>query len=445
MSSLTLRSAILVNLNVMVGFGIFVNTVKLSQLTGALGYVAYGLGAILVLPLIISIAKQMQRHPSGGFYLYGARDLHPFAGFISAWAYFVGKLASASLIIHVVMTLFQQLIPLLQSIPILWLDIIVIAIFTFLNTLHMQTGSTIAGFFIALKLTPILFAICCGLYLLHSGPLTLTPTLWSGIPTSLPFILYAFSGFEAACSLSSKIENAHINGPKAIYTSYVLALAINMLYQFLFYATTHGMLMFKSSYLEAFPTLVSVMLPAHSAVQHHLVNILHIALACASLGGSYGILFSNHWNFYTLAQHGHVFFSKFFTKLNTHHIPVYGVMLEACLCISYLVLTQGNQEPLQQLSSLGVTIAYTITILGLFRAQKQAGNRLLIPLLGLASCSLFMVTCLRNFILMGSGSLIFFGILMAFGISGFFLTHFQRHKGDDTENKRHNAKTDGNL
>src|SRR3990172_8891289 len=104
---LSLRSAILVSLNIMVGFGIFVNTVLLSKLSGFLGFASYALVAVLVAPLILAIAQLIRLHPAGGFYTYGAQNIGLWAGFLSAWVYFIGKLASASLIIHVVMSLFQ--------------------------------------------------------------------------------------------------------------------------------------------------------------------------------------------------------------------------------------------------------------------------------------------------------------------------------------------------
>jgi hypothetical protein len=48
---LSLLSAIIININIMLGSGIFVNTVILSADTGALGALAYGIGGLLFLPL----------------------------------------------------------------------------------------------------------------------------------------------------------------------------------------------------------------------------------------------------------------------------------------------------------------------------------------------------------------------------------------------------------
>jgi amino acid transporter len=433
---LSLRSAVLINLNVMVGFGIFINTVQLAKLAGFLGFACYALVAVLILPLILSFAALFKLHPEGGFYGYAAHNLHPFAGFMSSWTYFTGKLASAALIIHVVMTLLQNLIPALQIVPILLLDSVIILLFTLLNTYHMRIGSSLAGWFIMLKLTPILFAIFAGLYLL-TGSAAPHDFLWAGIPLSIPYVLYAFTGFEAAISLSKSIESPEKNGPKAIIISFILAVCINVVYQFLFYIATQGVIAGQENYLTAFPTLLQFLVPSSPELAQKIVTFLHLALAVSALGGSYGILFSNHWNLHTLAEHGHVFRSSLFTRLNKYHIPTAGVIAEAVLCISYLLLTRGKQQSLQQLSALGSTIAYTMSIAGLLAAMHKGVtvqiNRA-IPWIALASCTLFIGSCVRNFMMFGTGSFIFFMIIVTLGALMYYYTstHLKRHQRHKT-------------
>ncbi len=91
----------------------------------------YPLIGFLILPLIIIVAQLMKIHPSGGFYTFGAQEIHPYAGFISAWSYFTGKLASAMLMIHVAMLLCQYIIPSLGAINIFVLDAVVLSLLFF--------------------------------------------------------------------------------------------------------------------------------------------------------------------------------------------------------------------------------------------------------------------------------------------------------------------------
>lgn len=434
---LSLRSAILINLNVMVGFGVFVNTVMLSQLTGALGCVVYAIVALLITPLIMSVAALMRIHPAGGFYTYAAKEIHPLAGFVSAWVYFTGKLASAALIMHVSTTLLQQLIPLLQHVPLLMLDSIIIACFVVLNTLHLKIGSRVALGFIVLKLIPIFFAIATCLYLVSAKTAVIAPRLWSNIPASIPFVLYAFTGFEACCSISRNIEHADINGPRAIYLSFIIAVTINVLYQLLFFSALGPTLMAQSSYLGAFPSLLTSLLPAQPIVAVHATNIVHLAIATAALGGSYGILMSNHWNLFALAEHEHIPGAAWFTKLNKHHMPTVCVIVEGLLCTGYLVLTKGNQAPLQQINALACTIAYTLSVVALLQVLKRDTSVIQswIPRLALISCLLFIGTCIRSFVLFGVKPLLAFSGLIGLGIALFALAHFQRHERQQTQDQ----------
>lgn len=78
---LSLGTAILVNVNIMMGAGLFLNTVVLSQRAGMLGCFSYILIGLLLLPLIASITTLISMHPDGGFYTFGAKEINPFAGF----------------------------------------------------------------------------------------------------------------------------------------------------------------------------------------------------------------------------------------------------------------------------------------------------------------------------------------------------------------------------
>ena len=108
---LSLPTAILINLNIMMGGGIFINTVELAKRTGLFSGFMYPLIGILILPLILAISQLIKMHPSGGFYVFAQKEINPFIGFLSTWSYFIAKLASASLMIHVSMSLLTQIFP----------------------------------------------------------------------------------------------------------------------------------------------------------------------------------------------------------------------------------------------------------------------------------------------------------------------------------------------
>ena len=426
---ISLPAAILININIMLGAGIFLNTVKLAGPAGALGALGYLLVGILMLPLVFSIAKLTGMHPDGGFYAFGKHEISTFAGFVSAWSYFIGKLASGALMIHFSLALAQELIPLLQHVHLLVLDAFVIIIFVLLNMLNLKAGSKIQAAFTVLKLIPISFAIFVGLFLFDGGNLAPQYQLWSGLPDVLPFLFYATMGFEAACLLCGKIKNPKKNAPRAILFSYAIALTIAALYQLFFYGAVGPILSkyapLDAGYLYAFPALLAKLLPNTPLLAGKLRGILHLALASSALGGAYGIMFSNTWNLHTLAKNGHLIFKNLFTKLNKYSIPIFCVLIKSLIYAAYLLVSGGLQDALQVLSSFGVVLAYTISVVALLTAKIKRPNipvPIALPALGLASCSIFIATSLKNLMQKGFYSLLLFLILLGLGVLMFLVT-----------------------
>lgn len=422
---LSLPAAILININIMMGVGLFMNTALLCNYAGPLANLSYLIIGVLVLPLILCIATLVSIHPSGGFYIYGKKEISPFAGFVSAWSYFTGKLASAMLMIHTAFLLLQQIIPALASINILALDAATLVLYSLLNVLHMRTGKTIQAAFLVFKSVPILFAIFGGLALFSGANFSDVNEFWQGIPLTIPLVLYATVGFEATASLSSRIDNAQRNGPLAIIISFATVILLSFLYQLMFYGALGSTLSDMPNFLGAFPALVNNLLPTGSTYAQTLIGLLHIAIASSALGGAYGIIFSNTWNLYELAQNNHTFMKSIVTRFNKHHIPVMCVVAEGLICGLYLAYSRGNQIPLQLTTAIGCALAYTLSVVALLFAKiRRPETRvpLWIPVLGLVNCAVLIGTSVRSFFLSGITAALPFAAFMTFGIVMFLLT-----------------------
>jgi amino acid transporter len=419
---LSLIGAIFININIMLGTGFFINTVVLTNAAGSLGASVYLLVALLLLPLIISIAKLLEyHHESGTFYDFG-KHVSPYFGFLSSWSYFTAKLCSATLAIHVCLSFLQKIIPALQALPLLLFDICTILLFMCLNLLNLQIGKQIQISFIFLKLIPILFVFLSGLYLFTGAHFTADTLIWSGIPPSIPFVMYAFTGFEASCSLSSHIVNSKINGPRAIFISYAIAVTTVFLYQLFFYGSL-GMDLgtLTGGYLDMFPELIKQLPATMANFKHSAQPFLYLGIAASSMGSAYGILYSNPWNLYTLAKHNHTFISPLLSSLNKHGMPFACVIAEGLICIAYILITQGSQVPLQQVASLGATIAYTFSVIALFAIMARQRKSLKLPMLALLSCFVLLSSFVWTVAINGPSPmlLLFLGLLL-FGTFMFY-------------------------
>jgi amino acid transporter len=421
---LSLPSAILININIMLGAGIFINTSTLAQRAGNWSPLMYVLVGILMLPLILSIAQLLRLHPSGGFYTFAQKEIGPFFGFLSGWSYFTAKLASCMLMIHVSVTLLQKIFPVLAFVHPFVVDICIISLFCLLNLLNVKAGTAIQKMFIGFKTFPIFFAIASGLFLLQGDSYTPSHTIGEAVSSSLPLVIYAVIGFEAACSLSCQIKNAEKNAPLAVLISFGVVICIATLYQAVFYGALGNHLGLCNGHCEIFPSLV-VKLMGDTALAHKLEGVLHLAIASSTLGAAYGILFSNSWNLHTLAQNRHLWFSGLISRLNSNAIPFVCIIIEGLICLVYLGVSQGVLIPLQQIGALGCVISYTFSVVALLYARKRDPNLAIgfwIPCLGLASCSLLILACLRCFFYDGTSSFIIYAMFLITGIWMYYST-----------------------
>ncbi len=420
---LSLPAAIIINLNIMIGAGIFINTIPLAQYAGKYSPLIYLFVGILMLPLVWGIAKLLKIYPGGSFYTFGTKSMSPTVGFFSAWSYFTCKLASSMLMIHFFSQIVSALIPIIARINIFLLDLIILSIFTLLNMLNMKAGSKIQYTFMVLKIIPIAFVIFSGLFLLHGNQCCIPPLMWQQFILGIPFGIYAFTGFEASCSLSRHIKDPEKNAPRAIFISYGLVITILCLYQLLFF-TAIGKTLMVASGIQAFPLLVAKLL-GFTHLSYKLQAFMQLAIGCSALGGAYGIMYSNNWNLYALAEHGHIFFAKQFAKLNRFGIPVLGILTEMLLSVLYLFVSMGDKAPLQQLAALGSTTAYTASIIALFvvtiRLLTNPGH-LILPLLGLMNCFILLGFCIYGLITKGFYPFLVYLIILLFGLLMFYKT-----------------------
>ena len=419
-TKLSLPSAILISLNIMMGAGIFINTVELAKRAGPLSGFMYPLIGLLIAPLMLTIAALIKLHPSGGFYIFGQKEISPFVGYLSTWSYFIAKLASASLMIYVAVSLLTQIFPsLLNFGSVLFFNLAMVTFFIILNTLNMKTGSRIQFGFLGFKLIPILFVIAAGIFYFSPTHAHTLVNVWEGIPSSLPLVLYAAMGFEAICALTSKIENPEKNGPRCITISFLTVMILIFLFQFLFYATLGNTLAQQGTFLGAFPALLAYLMPHWPHAAHALQVFFNLAIAVSALGGCYGILYSNNWNLHILAQHKKIAGHEWLSALNAHGIPVACLFIEWILCVGFLYFYSGKQVVLQQFAALGTALTYCVCVIALLRAYlklKKPFSQLLIPSIALLSCAILIGACIRNFYYDGIFSLFAFSILLVAGL-----------------------------
>lgn len=387
---LSLWSAIIINLNIIIGSGVFINTTELAKRAGLLGGLCYALVGLLLFPLILSFVQLLRIHPSGGFYSFCSTSIHPLIGFLNTWCYFFAKLSSATLAIHIFTLLTQKTFPTLTCISPIVFDITILTILLLLNMLNVRTGSKIQSWLMILKLFPLFLVIAAGFLLLNNGNLAPIHQLWEGIPSAIPLVLHALLGFEVACAISRNIENPEINGPRSILISYGIVIVLYMLYQGFFYGILGDSLVQASDYRGAFPLLISKF-NISDTLRNFLGHFIHLAIALSALSASFGIIYANMWNLYTLAEHHHIIAPALVMKRNRFNIPVVCVVAQGIIMLTYLYIMLGEQTTFQQLSAFGTTMTYVMSIAGLYATLRQHKKSVLLPIMGFINCAILLM------------------------------------------------------
>ncbi|MGZ6254810.1 MAG: APC family permease [Candidatus Chromulinivorax sp.] len=419
---LSLLSAISINLNVLIGTGLFINTYKIATSTGAAGFFLYPALGLCMLPLITVFGKLLEQFPTGGLYTFG-KSYNPFLGFLSCWSYFFGKLASASVMLTVATTMFKQLVPGLQNYNTVTITLFILCCFTLLNLANMKIGVIVQSFFLSCKSIPILFIILAGIFYFDTTAITPENFIWSGMMPNIPFALYCLAGFETACALGRNIENPTVNGPKAVYYSFGIVLLIYGIFQGFTYLLSHTALTSISGYEGIFPAITHMIFNSDVFAQKFAI-LLSFAIGSSALGGAYSILFSNSWNLYTLAENDHIFGSNFIKQLNRNHTPWIAVITETAICTFFLLLSQGSIIPLQRTATLGIIIAYAASCFAYYHLVKKESKEhhdFIIAWTAFLTCLLFIASCANSFIQTGITPLLLFIFILALGSAMFFM------------------------
>jgi amino acid transporter len=415
--SLSLAAAVLITVNIMVGSGIFINSVLLAQLAGPGSALTYLLVGLLILPLMISFTYLARLHQGGSLYSYGAQ-MSPYAGFFSMWGYLTTKLASCAVAIHVCSTLLSSIVPGLALLPYFVLDGIILLLFVVLNCWHVHVGKGMQSLFTIGKLIPIGTVLITGLWYVRSSLLyeTLTVPL-GGVFSGIPFVLYAFMGFEAATGLNRRLANPQRDGWRVIAYSFVIGVSVTTLFQWFLFGSI-PQLEQLSGYRELFPALLTSW-HVPDSVRTLAVIILHGGIAASAAGVAFGVLYANVGNIHELAERGLL---PVVVNERVLQSSVYALLIEACIVALYLLLGSTSLPVLQQLAALGATWSYTISVGALY-----GGGFGCCGLLSLVSCSILLGASVYNFFWLSKLPWLLFITIQAMG-GILFLSYLQHHK-----------------
>lgn len=326
------KHLIMLSLGGVIGTGIFLSSGYLIQTAGAMGtIIAYIIGAVLVTLVMMCLGELSVHEPStSSFHNYASKYIHPGAGFVVAWLYWLTWTVALGSQFVTMAILLQRWFPNLS----VWIGCLFFIVIIFLSNVIDVRWFAVSEFWMSLiKVIALGSFLLIGLLAVvgfvpieghESAPLFhgLVSDGWfpKGFGAVFLAILsanFAFSGTELIGVAAGETENPQKNIPKAIWRT-ITILVILFIGSIVVIA---ALLPANQANLDESPMTVilsKIGIP-------YTADIMNFVLITAVLSGANSGVYAASRMLWSLADAGT--FPKKFAKLSKHGLPIYGLLL----------------------------------------------------------------------------------------------------------------------
>ncbi len=306
---------------------------------------------------------------SGGEYHFLSKIFHPALGFLSGWVSalvgFSAPIAAAAMAVgrYSTQTLVASgaIIPGQESILAMAIVIGVVTLVSFVHTLQIRFVSRFQVFFTVLKISLILVLVFAGFALAKSqgisflpGPDSLRFVLSAPFAVSLVFVMYAYSGWNAATYVVNELENPGTNLPRSLFLG---TLIVTLLYVPL------NLVFLYSSPISALQGKPEV---GFIAANYIFGNVGAILMGTLISLGLISAISSMVWAGPRVSQvMGEDYkLLGFLKKKNKNGVPIYALMFQYAVVI-ILVLTSKFEQIITYIGFV-LSLSTFLTVLGVF-------------------------------------------------------------------------------
>lgn len=371
-------TAILTNMNIMIGVGIFAFPVLMAQKAGNASFLGWILVALVFLPLVLSIATMARLFPGASFYEYSKSLIGPTAGFTSGWAFYLAYTGIGALMTIIVRD--TVVFPSFPMSPILF-NFIFIAFLTLLSLVNIKTVGRIQNTGVFFKVLPLLFVLAVFAFYWNPSFHISTANLIA-TPSIIPMCVFGYWGFEVCCSISHLIKGKKENASRAILVSFFLVATLYTLFHF-------GLLhIMGAKNLAALNTkdFVEFLGLGTSTLKSIIQLFVSFSLSIAFANAIFSIITATSATLQTMASKNLFPYSNHLVKLGSNHRPWVAILFQGAIMFAITCAT-NNLLLLTSLINFGILTAFLLTLISLALYQKR--NKLYSKMIvtGLAFCS----------------------------------------------------------
>jgi APA family basic amino acid/polyamine antiporter len=364
---ISIFAAILMNINMMVGAGIYINPMIMAEKSGNASFLGWPLAGILFLPIVWSVAQMSRIFPGqGSFYSYSKNVLGPSAGFISGWLYFLGWVSIGSLqaIGLREVLIYQFDLQFVALHPIIF-NLVFLTLLCLLNFFHLILVARIQSAATILKLMPILFVLCIFLFYWNPNLEMFAPDSLANLKLTVPAALFGFWGFEVCTSISHLIKGDKRNASRAILTGFFLTVLIYTIFHLGILHIMGANLLSKEG-VAAFVSQLHMKSPLFTAIFN---STIYISIILAYLNAIHGGFIANSSLLHAMADEDIIFFSPHLRKTNKYGRPWISVALHGLLLFLFISII-NHKDVLNAISNLGMLTTFFLTFISLILIQK---------------------------------------------------------------------------
>jgi len=304
---------------------------------------------------------------SGGEYYYLSRIYHPIVGFLSGWVSvtvgFAAPIAAAAIALgqylgHVVPGIHTQVIGLIAVIGI-----------TLIHTRNIRIGSYFQDISTILKISLILALIACGFLIQQFQPLNFLPSsealaeiFTAPFATSLVFVTYAYSGWNASIYIASDIKKPEKNIPRSLLLGTSVVLVLYVLLNFIFLFTTPI-------------SEIAGQLDVGYVAANHIFgsmgrNIMSLLISFGLISSISSMIWAGPRVTQAIGEDISLF--RLLSKRNQHGVPIYAMLLQLAIVL-FLIISSSFEAVITYLG-FTLTLSACVTVFGVFVHRLRYPN-----------------------------------------------------------------------
>ena len=373
---ISLSTAILLNMNIMIGSGILIGPGAAAAISGNASFLTWPLVALIFLPIVLCTIELSRLFPgAGGFYLYAKQGLGKTAGFASGWIYILGYTFTAAVeIVALRSVLINALGTNFIFANSLMFNALLLTATVAFSLLSLKLVSRFLNSLTIAKMLPLVILILLLPFIFDPG-FSISGTELSLLPASLVLPIFGFLGFEYCVGISHLIKDSEKNAPRAILIGFIGTGLLYMLFHFglLNLMGTKGLVAVGA---PAFADYINLPIP-------YLKSLLKILIPTASAltlyAGLLAILNANSILLQSLASEGLFKGGSLLKPLTALGRPWAALVLQA-IVVFFFAAFIPNISVLGGLTILCVLLAFFLSFISLVIVQRRMGSHAKLPI-----------------------------------------------------------------